>query len=243
MRWFNLNTGIIILVIIIILVAIGAGIVGYSLWNVTKAKELFPFLEISEVFPTKAIALFTGLATFGTLLLALAMIVTIKNNNEREAIRRKDELSKESRHRKERLLNEIIGWAEYISSASVTPDISARTKTREINVLMRYGTSLTRSISIETIIGESFKEELLEDFINVINYLFKLMCTKQYMTFHTFPTEQGFPRDVLDEIKNEINNKKPIEDLFNEYATGLTRSVNELLRKANKIKTKDIDQC
>jgi len=111
MRRFNLNTGIIILLIIIILVAIGTGIVGYSLWNVPKAKELFPFLDISEAFPTKAIALFTGLATFGTLLLALATILTIKNNNEREAIRRKDELSKESRNREEKWLNEIIEWA------------------------------------------------------------------------------------------------------------------------------------
>ena len=108
MRWFNLNTGIIILVIIIILFAIGMGVVGFSLWNVPKAKEIFTVLEISDVFPTKAIALFTGLATFGTLILALATVLTIKTNNERE-----------KRNRKERILNEIIKWVLNVKLSTV----------------------------------------------------------------------------------------------------------------------------
>jgi len=112
MRWYG--TGIVLVGIIVFIVFIGVIIIGLSLWNVPLAKQIFPFLEISEAFPTKAIALFTGLATFGTLLLALATILTIKNNNEREAIRRKDELSKESRERRERLLNEIIEWATQV---------------------------------------------------------------------------------------------------------------------------------
>ena len=107
-RWFNLNTGIIILVIIIILFAIGMGVVGFSLWNVPKAKEIFTFLEISDVFPTKEIALFTGLATFGTLILALATVLTIKTNNERE-----------KRNRRERILNEIIKWVLNVKLSTV----------------------------------------------------------------------------------------------------------------------------
>ena len=84
------------------------GVVGFSLWNVPKAKEIFTFLEISDVFPTKAIALFTGLATFGTLILALATVLTIKTNNERE-----------KRNRRERILNEIIKWVLNVKLSTV----------------------------------------------------------------------------------------------------------------------------
>jgi len=90
------------------------GIVGFSLWNAPKAKEIFPFLEISDVFPTKAIALFTGLATFGTLILALATVLTIKTNNERE-----------KRNRKERILNEIIKWVLNVKVSMLQGDAQA----------------------------------------------------------------------------------------------------------------------
>ena len=62
------------------------------------------------------------------------------------------------------------------------------------------------------------------------------MCIRQYNTLHTLPSEQGFPKDAIDEVKKAISNKKPIGQLFITYATELTQSVNTLLRKANKIK-------
>ncbi len=102
-KWLNLNTGIIVIGVIVTLVFIGTIIVGIALWNEPLAKCLFPFLAISEVFPTKAIALFTAGATFGTLFLALAMIYTLKTSRD-----------KENNDRKERLLNEIINWVKNI---------------------------------------------------------------------------------------------------------------------------------
>lgn len=113
-RWFNLNTGIVLIGIIVFLVFAGTIVVGISLWNVPLAKELFPVLEISEVFPTKAIALFSGLASFGTLFLALTTMITLKRNREENELLRKDNRDKEDRDRKERKLNRIIDWATQI---------------------------------------------------------------------------------------------------------------------------------
>lgn len=138
MKWFNLNAGLIVLGIIVLLVLAGTIIVGISLWNVPMAKELFPFLEISEVFPTKAIALFTGLATFGTLVLALTTILTIKNNNDQEATRRLDELSKEMRQRDKAELDEIIDWAVDIAKCGIPVESSAAVNAQNIIQEQKY---------------------------------------------------------------------------------------------------------
>jgi len=143
----------------------------------------------------------------------------------------------QKRERKERLLGEIIEWAEYIKNASVTPDFSGSQKVRDANILMRYGTSFSKALSIETIIRRSFQKELFVDFLSVIDALPKFMYISQYSTLQTLPSEQGFPKNAIDEIKNEINNQKPVEDLFTKYATELTQAVNALLRKANIIKS------
>ncbi len=52
-----------------------------------------------------------ALVAWGTLMLAYATFMLIQNSNEQEKRRREEELAKESRDKKERLLNEIIEWA------------------------------------------------------------------------------------------------------------------------------------
>jgi len=99
-RWFNPTTGIVVAGILVFVVFIGAIIVGLSLWDVPFAKQIFPFLEISEVFPTKVIALFTVLATLGTLVLAFGTFLAIRQTRETQ-----------TSEKRERLLNEIIEWA------------------------------------------------------------------------------------------------------------------------------------
>lgn len=141
----------------------------------------------------------------------------------------------QKRERRERLLNEIIEWAEDIQNASVTPNFSGSNEIYEVNILMRYGASLSGGTAIEAIVNESFHKELLVDFYKVINTLAEFMCVKLFMTRHTWPSEWGFSKDVIDKMKNEIN-KKPIEDLFIECATKLTGSVKNLLKEAIKIK-------
>ncbi len=143
--------------------------------------------------------------------------------------------------KKQRLLAEIIEWAEYIKNASVTPDVSGSQEVRDVNILMRYGTSFSKGLSIETTITEKFKKELFEDFLSTINALAKFMCIRQYSTLHTFPSEQSFPKNAIDEVKKEISNNKPVEQLFDIYAIELTQSINPLLVKANKIKAGGIN--
>lgn len=222
------------------------------LWGIWKRKNtgialagallLFGLFVLLDKFPEYA----NTFNAWAMLLLALAAFLAVsvtielerrrvKHSDEQENRRREEEQEKEKRDRKEQLLNEIIKWAEDISNASITPDFSARGKAREVNILYRYALCLTKATSIETIVGEKFQKELLVDFTNILGNLFRFVCIAQLMFLHTLPTEEVFPKDVIDEIKNEIK-KKPIGDLFAKYATDLNDSVNKLLRKANKIK-------
>ncbi len=154
---------------------------------------------------------------------------------------RKQYKEREERDRKERLLNEIIQWAEDINNASLVPDISPSIKQREINVLMRYGSSFSKAISIETIASESFKKELLGNVQEVINTLLRFMCINQLKVLGAMPTKKGFPETVIKEIEKEIaEGKKSIDELWYEYAKKLTDSVLNLLIGANKIKARDI---
>lgn len=149
----------------------------------------------------------------------------------------------QKRERKERLLNEIIEWAEDINNASLTPDISLgieQLKTREINVIMRYGNSLSKAISIGTIATVSFRKELSEHVAEVINTLQRFMCIKQLKVQGIMPTKEGFPETAIQEIEKERAEGKTIDELWYEHAKKLADSVRNLLIKANQIKSKDI---
>ena len=239
MRWFNLNTGIIILVIIIILLAIGMGIVGYSLWNVPKAKELFPFLEISEVFPTKVIALFTGLATFGTLLLALATIVTIKNSNEQEKRRREDELAKEKRDRDERLLNEIIDWASGCMSCAFEinrPRIGEAKSTEQyinrmqIELEDKLRSFKTKTGYIKGIATPSLFGQSLSKAVNI-----SIECLD--LTIKLIEKDNPNPNDEEEVIKQA---KEELDKFMKRESGGLYKCMNEVLEEAVKVKTRNL---
>jgi len=107
-RWFNLTAGAVIVGLVILIVFTGTIIVGISLWYEPLSRSISSFLEISEVFPTKAIALFTGLSTFSTLCLAFIIITALKHSRDINDI-----------DRKERMLNEVIDWAISISEANL----------------------------------------------------------------------------------------------------------------------------
>lgn len=82
------------------------------------------------------VAIATLILAFVTVSLAIAAFFTIRNSNEREKRRREEELAKEKRERKERLLNEIIEWAIDITRANfggeilVTPGVSEKIQKR-----------------------------------------------------------------------------------------------------------------
>ncbi len=125
-KWLNLNTAIIVVAVIVALVFIGTIIVGLALANVPIAKFFLPFLGTgSGGFPTKAIAFFTALATFGTLFLALTMIYALKLSKEKEENDRTERLDREERGKEERLLKEIVEWAFDVTKCGLERDILA----------------------------------------------------------------------------------------------------------------------
>jgi hypothetical protein len=135
-----------------------------------------------------------------TFLLALAAFWAIWQNY---SLRKKEH--------KERLLNEIIGWVEEIDKVSLTPDLTLTSKNttlmmkqREVNVLLKYGISLSKAVSIETIASVSFKNELLQDVRKVADTLVKFICIKHLKSLGVMPTEKAIPAQALEEIKKEI---------------------------------------
>ena len=68
-------------------------------------------LDHSSEYPQKVAALFMALTALVTLLVVYATFNATKQSNLREETRRNDEIRKENRDRKERLLNDIIDWA------------------------------------------------------------------------------------------------------------------------------------
>lgn len=255
MRWFNLNTGKIILVIIIIPFAIGMGIVGYSLWNVPKAKELFPFLEISEAFPTKVIALFTALLAGATLLLAIAAFGSIWQN-----------YLLQKRDRKERLLKEIIEWATEIHTASLKTDlpkidpslelyieekaegnqeriegikrniVNKEHYRIEVETLFKYSIPYSRAEYIRALASGNFGghgiTKIVDDIIDNLGALLFLSSMKIGID----NLREGFGESAIinrveEELKNPVNT---IDNSFKKYAKELSASVNALFTDAAK---------
>lgn len=130
-NWLNLNAGIIVVGVIVALVFLGTVIVGLALWNAPLVRHLFPFLEISEAFSNKAIVLFTAGSTFGTLFLALTMIITLKRNRKENNIMMQANKDKEDRDRRERYLNEIIEWANDLNTRIYGIDILGESRSAE----------------------------------------------------------------------------------------------------------------
>jgi hypothetical protein len=98
----------------IIILFVTIGIIGtdfYLLW--------LP-LEHSQEYPAKVAALFMAVTALVTLFLALATFNATEQSNLRERERREDEIAKEGRERKERLLNEIIDWALEVARSAIS---------------------------------------------------------------------------------------------------------------------------
>lgn len=152
--------------------------------------------------------------------------------------------SMQRKERRERLLNEIIEWAEEIDKASLIPDITLTPKNtklmkkqREANVLMRYGISLSRVTSIETIASVSFESELLQDVSKVTDTVFKFTCIYHLKSLGVLPPETAISGKAREEIKQEVDEgKKSVDQLWEEYAVELANTIRALLFKANIIK-------
>lgn len=182
-----------------------------------------------------------GISALATLFLALAAFWAIRQN-----------YSLHKSERRERLLNEIIQWAEDIDTASLTPDISLIARStgdiqllsteRDANTLMRYGLSRSKATSIVTIVKERFKGALQKHLNEALNELNEFMYVKQMMLYGTLPDEKDFPESIVKKMTKEIaKGDKSFEQLFEDHAKNLAESIRELIKEATKLKTRDID--
>jgi hypothetical protein len=157
----------------------------------------------------------------------------------------------QKREQRERLLNEIIEWAEEIDKASLTPDISLIARNtgdiqllsteRDANTLMRYGLSRSKATSIVTIVEERFKGALQQHLNDALNELNEFMYVKQMMLYGTLPDEKDFPKIIFKKMTKEIaKGDKSFDQLFEDHAKNLAESIRELIKEATKLKTQDI---
>ncbi len=107
--WFFLKSNIveIVFTIVVVLAAIAIIFIIVMIFTPQIAERLFPRLRESVT------AVSTGAMVFATLLLAYVTYRIIKSDRQRE-----------SRDRKERLLNEIIEWAIDVSQCEFMADVS-----------------------------------------------------------------------------------------------------------------------
>lgn len=138
----------------------------------------------------------------------------------------------ESEHR-ERLLNEIIQWAEEVYIASLdTPEIS----------LKRYRTSRLKATSILTIAEKRFDITLLKYMKKALNELVESTYFKIIQFDGTAVSEEDekdFPESILDKITKEIaNSDKNLYEMFKDHEQKRAKSIKKLIEEATKLKTR-----
>ncbi len=163
-------------------------------------------------------SLANALVAFGTLILALVTALSILNS-----------INREKRDRKERLFNEIIGWAENIIKSGYSEDID-HTKLGTINdqqqefayindvfsrISTNYGKMKIKSISIiedATYLGE----ELLGDVTKLSNYLFNyseeidyILGTSEKEKEYRYKLKYNNP-EACEEIKRRMSSSREI---------------------------------
>ncbi|MDP2730677.1 MAG: hypothetical protein Q8O55_09350 [Dehalococcoidales bacterium] len=198
-----------IIILSVIIVIIGSDF--YLLW--------LP-LEHSPEYPAKVAALFMAVTALVTLFLALATFNATEQSNLREQEHRRDEIDRENRDRKERLLNEIIEWAIDVPTYGVKEYSNFAALIDNPRMLKMYFRNILlgcRALNIKgehiRIISHSFNDEL----DNVVQELGKGLG--DYIEY----LEKSMDKANLDEDWGE--RKK-----LSEYTI-------KVLNEANKIKT------
>ena len=103
--------------------------------------------------------------------------------------------------------------------------------------MLRYGISMSKVTSIQTIAIEGFKSELLQDVKKVADTLAKFICIRQKKSLGVLPTEEAMPGKAREEIKREVEEgKKSVDQIWQKYATELSDTIRELSIKAHVIK-------
>ncbi len=177
------------------------GIVCFAiLIHILKEVDIVPAQNIFDFFNEWATILYAGV----TLLLVGVAVWTITDNRYSRML-----------EKRERLLNEIIQWAENVAESAVTrqtlkPDELWKTK-------LKYKYSKAKSKYVTEIVSSSFKE--LSPFVENVNSKLE---------------------EAIDAATQFIERRQQAGDKLVNYEIELTESVEELLTEAAKIKTNDI---
>jgi len=209
-------------------------------------------LAHSSEYPQKVAALFMALTALVTLLVVYATFNATKQSNLRELTRRKDEIEKENRDRKERLLNEIIEWAVDVAKCGSTVNIPP---SQPFFSILYEKTSLKLS--------QGDKEKLLEGIKKDDDrrWLYRHMeahskyqivdARGEYIVYISEPFKEIILRvnevkskireylDVHWDFMKNINDEKMMGRVI-ELEHRLEESAVTLIEEAAKIKTKDI---
>jgi len=194
-------------------------------------------------FSQNVSALAMMLTALMTLVLAAATFHTIKNSNEREERRIREELARENRDRKESLLNENIEWACEIQNSSLDIQISP-TKTKidiDTEILLRYGIPFSKNDYIIEIVKNLFPG--LEDTVIQLRDTFVGFLFLKGKDFGMENLESAFkgPKysKIIETIKQELNNpERVVKQLLREYSSRLAYHTNELLKKSADSKSR-----
>ena len=158
-------------------------------------KSFWVYLLLALVFGTILIVFFvslqkdSNLATpvlaFATVILAIATVLTIINSKEQEKHRRQGALAKEGRDKDERLLNEIIEWAEDIItdvlesnvfdivtlSQGINRDDAFEGLFNEVKNLRKASAKSTKILTITHKVDQALNENIEENVQALINEL------------------------------------------------------------------------
>ena len=192
-----------------------------------------PIAHSSE-YPTKIAALFMAVTALFTLFLAFATFKTIEQSNLKEQERRKDNIEKENRDRKERWVNEIIDWASNTLNLGPTAEAGVLSLTGVQITIYQYAKINTLLIGGKHIyfISKSLDKKLeytVKDTLSNLSISF-------VVTNNMITNENELREKKLTPEQHAAKSKSLTGELVN-TEINLTKSANEVIRIASDIKS------
>ena len=180
-----------------------------------------------------------GISALTTMLLAIAAFWTIKAADTREERRRKDEIEKEKRERKERLLNEIIDWAVDVGKCG--SDISILFSPEAV------GLSIDSVTEYE---HQKITEAMTQTHLGTLLLRYKAIVARREYARTAISAFGGNLSTKEKEVSDELNKFLPVLDRrikgnatdedVRKAEEELNESARILIEEATKIKTRDI---
>jgi Ca2+/Na+ antiporter len=226
-------------------------------WRVLLLGALFTVVFILFIVSVwKDPNLAQACVALGTLVLALVTALNIMNSNAQERRRREEEIAREQKDRRERLLNEIVEWAEGVLKSGYSENLDD-TKLGEINdqkqeyayihnifsrISTNYEVMKIKSIYIKNI-AAIFGKELLVDVTTLTNYIIDYLKEIDYVLGTSDKEKES--RDKLEynnteacgEIKRRMSSSK--EQLLNQPEK-MDLLAENIIEKATAFKVKGL---